>query len=112
MVPGYADPDVLDIRRDSPNACREARSVLLALSASKGREKLTLLAADVQAAFLKGEIQDKGRVLYCWPPKNGPALPAVQTGSLLFILKGVLGLNDAPRKWWGEDFQGTRSIRV
>ena len=32
VVPGYADPDVLDIRRDSPTACREAISVLLAIS--------------------------------------------------------------------------------
>ena len=33
-------PDVLDIRRDSPTACREAINVLLAISASKGLEKL------------------------------------------------------------------------
>ena len=50
----------------------------------------------MQAAFLKGEFQDKDPALYCWPPKNGPALP----GSLLLILQGVFGLNDAPRKWW------------
>ena len=38
VLPGYADPDVLDIRRGSPTACREAINVLLAISASKGRE--------------------------------------------------------------------------
>ena len=38
VVPGYADLDVLDSRRDSPTACREAINVLLAISASKGRE--------------------------------------------------------------------------
>ena len=38
VVPGYADPDVLDIRRDSPTACREAMNVLLAVTASKERE--------------------------------------------------------------------------
>ena len=63
VVPGYADPDVLDNRRDSPTACREAINVLLAISASEGREKWALLTADVQAAFLKGELQDKDRVL-------------------------------------------------
>ena len=67
---------------------------MLAISASKGREKWVLLTADVQEAFLKGEFQDKDRVLYCWPPKNRPALPGVQLG------KGVFGLNGAPRKWW------------
>ena len=54
----------------------------------------------MQAAFLPGEIQDKDRVLYCWPPKNDPALPGVQPCSLLLILKGVFGLNDTRRKWW------------
>ena len=58
------------------------------------------MTADVQAAFLKGEFQDEDRVLYCWPPKDGPALPGIQPGSLLLILKGVFGFNDAPRKWW------------
>ena len=62
VFPGYADPDALDIRRDSPTACR---------------------TADVQAAFLKREFQDKDRVLYCWLPRNGPALRGVQPGSLL-----------------------------
>ena len=86
----------VDIRRDSRTACREAISILLAISASKGREKWTLLTADVQEAFLQGEIQDRGRVLYCCPPEEGAAL---QPGSLLLILKGVFGLKDAPRKW-------------
>ena len=67
VVPGHADPDVLDTRRDSPIACQEAINVLLAISARKGREKRSLLTPDVQAAFLKGEFQDKDRVLYCWP---------------------------------------------
>ena len=98
VVLGYRDPDVFDIRRDSPNACREAINVLLAISASKRREKWALLTADVQAAFPKGESQDKDRVLYCWPPKNGPALTRVQPGSLLLIMNGVFGLNDAHRK--------------
>ena len=75
VVPGYADPDVLDFRRESPTACREAIDVLLAISTSKGREKWALLTADVQAAFPKGESQDKDRVLHCWPPKNGACSP-------------------------------------
>ena len=99
MVAGYADPDVLDIRRDSPTACPAAISILLAISASKGREKWVLLTADVQAAFLKGEFQDMDRVLYSLPPRNDPALPGGKPRNVLFILKGVFGLNDAPRKW-------------
>ena len=37
-VLGYADPDALDVRRDSPTACREAINVVLAISAIEGRE--------------------------------------------------------------------------
>ena len=36
-VPGYDDPDVLNVRRDSRTGCREA-NVLLAISAIEGRE--------------------------------------------------------------------------
>ena len=43
VAPGYAYPDVLGICRDSPTACREAVNVLLAVSASKGREKWWVL---------------------------------------------------------------------
>ena len=46
-----------------------------------------------------GEFQDKDRVLHWRPLKNGPALPGVQPGSLLLILKGVFGMSDAPPKW-------------
>ena len=100
VVPGFADPHGLDIRRDSSAACREATNVLLAISASKEREKWVLPTADVQAPFLKGEFRDKDRVLYCWPPRNGPALPGIQRGSLLLNLKRFFGVNDAPIKWW------------
>ena len=87
MVPGYADPDVLTIRRDSPTACSEAISVLLAISAGKGREKWVLLTVDVQAAFLKGEFES------CTvATENSPALPGVQPGSLLLIPKRSYGI--------------------
>ena len=66
---------MLDIRRDPPTARREAINVLLTTSASKG------------VSFVD---QDIDRVLYCWPPKNGPPLPEVQPGSLLHVLKRVI----------------------
>ena len=42
VVPGCADQDVLDIRRDSPTACRDAINVLLAISARKKTRKLAI----------------------------------------------------------------------
>ena len=97
VVPGYADPVCWTFgETHQPLVVKPLVSCWL----SVGREKWTLLTADVQAAFLKGEFHDKVRVLYCWPLKNGPALPGVQPGSLLLILKVVFGSN------------GTRSSRV
>ena len=99
VVPGYADPNVLDIRRDHQTLVAKP-SMSCWPSVPVKDEKMGITDADVQAAFLKGEFQDEDRVLYCWPPKNGTALPGVQPGSLLLILKRVFGSNDAPRKWW------------
>ena len=62
VAPGYVDPDVLDIGRDSATALRDAINVSLAISASEGREKWALLTADVQAATLKGEFRGEVRV--------------------------------------------------
>ena len=41
VIPGHADPDVLDIRRDSPTACREAISVLLDYQCQQGTRKVS-----------------------------------------------------------------------
>ena len=98
VVPGYASPGALEIRRDAPTACRESVAILLVVSAS--HRHWVPLSADVSAAFLKGEFQEKDRVLYAWPPRDGPPLPGVPPGALLLMRKGVFGLNDAPRKWW------------
>ena len=67
---------VIDILRDSPTGYREARNLLLAVSASKGREKWVLLTTD-EAVLFDGEFQEKDPVLYCWPPRKGPALAGV-----------------------------------
>ena len=53
VVPGHADPAVLDFRRDFPTTCREAIW-------------LSVPARDEQSGqrFLNGDFQDKDRVLY------------------------------------------------
>ena len=66
----------------------------------RDEEKWASLTADVQAAFLKGEFQDKDRVLYCWPPKKSPSFQEFSLAVRCFSLSGVFRANDAPRKWW------------
>ena len=100
LVPGYKDPDLLDLRRDAPTASRHSQHLLLLIAASKQHKHWRISSSDVGGAFLKGDKQQ--RVLYAEPPKpwSGPALAGVPAGALLRLTKGVFGLNDAPRLWW------------
>ena len=109
VVPGYADPDVLDIRRDSPTACREGINVLLAISANKRREKWALLTADVQATFLKGEFQHKDRFLDCWPPKKRACFPRSSAWQFVAHPERSLWIERCTSQVVGEIFQNTRS---
>ena len=47
------------------------------MAISARTRKWALLTADVQAAFLKAQLHDEDRVLYCWQSKTGHALPEV-----------------------------------
>ena len=98
VIPGYSDPDLCSLRRDAPTLSRAGRSLFLLIASAKEHKHWRISSSDIEAAFLKGEKYD--RVLYGRPPRRGPPLPGSVPGSLFRILKGVFGLNDAPRKWW------------
>ena len=96
LVPGYKDPDLLDLRVDAPTASRNTQHLLLLVAASRQHRSWRLSSCDVGAAFLKGDEAE--RVLYAEPPKawSGPPLEGVDKGGLLRLKKSVFGLNDAP----------------
>ena len=94
VVPGYADPDVLDIRRDSPTACREAINVLLAINASKGREKRALLTAESCLVLLATEKWTRS------------------TWQFVAYSKRSFGIERCTSQVVRENFQSTRSDRV
>ena len=96
VVPGFRDLANLQgqLRRDSPTGSRLAQHLLFSIAAC--RPHWHLRAADVRAAFLKGDPY-VSRVLYIsnTDPNKGPSIPLVQ-GGLAKVLKGVFGLADAP----------------
>ena len=97
LVPGYRNPDLLDLRVDAPTASRNTQHLLLLVAASRQHRSWRLSSCDVGAAFLKS--YEAERVLYAEPPKawSGPPLEGVARGGLLRLKKSVFGLNDAPR---------------
>ena len=100
VVPGYRDIENLrgELRRDAPTGSRLAQHVLFCLIAA--HPLWFLRAADVRAAFLKGDPYVR-RVLYMTGAdgSKGPTIPIPQ-GCVARVLKGVFGLADAPREWW------------
>ena len=72
--------------------------LLLTISASK--PDWPMMSGDVHAAFLKGDPYETR--LLCMDQlirKRGPSLPP---GIQIKVRKGVFGLADAPRAWYGE----------
>ena len=100
LVPGFQDPDLLELRRDAPTAGRHSQNLLLLVASSTQYRKWRIASSDISGAFLKGDEQQ--RLLYAYPPQawSGPALKGVPPGSMIRLVKGVFGLNDAPRLWW------------
>ena len=62
------------------------------------RYQFDILAGDVEAAFMQGDVQHGDQELYFHQPKEG--LPGLEPHTLIKILKGVFGLATAPRQWW------------
>ena len=117
LVPGYQDPDLLELRRDAPTAGQHSQNLLFLVGSSVRYRKWRIASSDISGAFLKGDQQT--RLLYAHPPQpwSGPPLKGVPPGSLIRLAKGVFGLNDAPRLWWTRlrDFllkQGCRQSRL
>ena len=58
VVPGYREREAYTIRKDAPTASRISQHMLLTFTACKFSEGWRLKAADIKAAFMKGELFD------------------------------------------------------
>ena len=58
VVKGFTDPDLTEIRSESPTVSRLSRQLILQLSASRG---FRLRKGDVKTAFLSGDREERGK---------------------------------------------------
>ena len=92
VLPGHLDPDVGEIRTDSPTTQATAVRMTMILCVSK---RWVCLLFDVSTAFLSGK--EVGRELYVRPPRD---LKGAGAQELWLILRSAYGLAEAPRLWY------------
>ena len=92
VLPGHLDPDVGEIRTDSPTTQATAVRMAMVLCVSK---RWSCYLFDVSTAFLSGK--SVGRELYVRPPRD---LKCVGPHELWLILRSAYGLAEAPRLWY------------
>ncbi|CAE7449079.1 TY1B-PR1 [Symbiodinium sp. CCMP2592] len=92
VLPGHMDPDVGEVRTDSPTT--QATAVRMAMTLCVTRRWLCYLF-DVSTAFLSGK--EVGRELYVRPPRD---LKGTGLSELWLILRSAYGLAEAPRLWY------------
>ena len=92
VLPGHLDPDVGEIRTDSPTTQATAVRMVMMLCVSK---RWVCFLFDVSTAFLSGKAV--GRELYVRPPRD---LKCVGPQELWLILRSAYGLAEAPRLWY------------
>ncbi|CAE7864387.1 TY1B-PL [Symbiodinium microadriaticum] len=92
VLPGHLDPDVGEIRTDSPTTQATAVRMTMILCVSK---RWVCLLFDVSTAFLSGK--EVGRELYVRPPRD---LKGAGAQELWLVLRSAYGLAEAPRLWY------------
>ena len=67
VVKSFTDPDLTEIRSESPTLSRLSRQLILQLSASRG---VRLRKGDVKTAFLSGDREEARRDVHAEPPQE------------------------------------------
>ena len=92
VLPGHMDPDVSEVRTDSPTT--QATAVRMAVALCVSPQWLCYLF-DISTAFLSGK--EVGSELYVRPPRD---LKGTTFEELWLILRSAYGLAGAPRLWY------------
>ena len=96
VVPGYLDPHLEDLARDSPTLGRHSRMLLLQIIASQGWD---LCSFDIKAAFLQGQPQDN-RIIGLEPCVELAKEMAFKPNEICRLVKSAYGLIEAPYLWY------------
>ena len=97
VVNGFTDPDLSEIRSESPTLSRLSRQLILQLSASRG---FRLRKGDVKTAFLSSDREEARRDVYAEPPQEMRDKLQITREQVLKLETAVYGLRTAPRAWW------------
>ena len=97
VVKGFTDPDLTEIRSESPTPSRLSTQLILQLSASRG---FRLSDGDVKTAFLSGDREEARRDVYAEPPQEMRDKLQITREQVLKLETAVYGLRNAPRAWW------------
>ena len=97
VVKGFTDPDLTEIRSESPTLSRLSRQLILQLSAPRG---FRLRKGDVKTAFLSGDREEARRDVYAEPPQEMRDKLQITREQVLKLGTAVHGLRNAPRAWW------------
>lgn len=96
IIRGFEDPNLLQLRRDSPTLALSNRNLLLALSAIY---KWPVFAGDIKTAFLNGDVLPESEHLFGDPPSEAREILHMKSHEVLRIKKVIYGLLNAPRAW-------------
>ena len=96
VVKGFTDPDLTEIRSESPTLSRLSRQLILQLSASRG---FRLGEGDVKTAFLSGDREEARRDVYAKPLQEMRDKLQITREQVLKLETAVCGLRNAPRAW-------------
>ena len=92
VLPGHLDPDVGEIRTDSPTTQPVAVRMAMIICVSRG---WSCYLFDVTTAFLSGK--HVGREIYVRPPRD---FHGIRPGEVWLLLRSAYGLAEAPRLWY------------
>ena len=96
VVKDFTDPDLTEIRWESPTLSRFSRQLILQLSASRG---FRLRKGDVKTAFLSGDREEGRRDVYAEPPRETRDKLQITREQVLKLATAVYGLRNVPRAW-------------
>ena len=97
VVQGFTDPDLTEIRCESPTLSRLSRQLILHIAASRG---FRLRKGDVKTAFLSGDRDEARRDVYAEPQQEMRDRLQMARQQVLKLETAVYGLRNAPRAWW------------
>ena len=97
FVKGFTDPNLTEIRSESPTLSRFSRHLTKQLSVSHGSR---LRKGDVKTDFLSGDGEEARRDVHAEPPQEMRDKLQITREQVLKLETPVFGLRNAPRARW------------